>query len=105
MVPIHTHPPSRAYDEGWDRIFKKTSEASEDDLSSQSSANPDLGGGSNRPERRDESTSPEALPTPEREKQRAALAELTRLTEEMGGYSTDREKTEISSDDAKQTET
>ena len=24
MVPIHTKPPSRAYDEGWDAIFKKT---------------------------------------------------------------------------------
>ena len=23
MVPIHTKPPNREYDEGWDRIFKK----------------------------------------------------------------------------------
>lgn len=89
MVPIHTHPPSRAYDEGWDRIFgRKVDEARERFL-----------------EKPANEAVLEELAASDREKQRAALAELTRLTEEMGGYSTDREKTEISSDDAKQTET
>ena len=27
MVPIHTHPPSKAYDEGWDAIFGKKDDA------------------------------------------------------------------------------
>jgi hypothetical protein len=30
MVPIHTHPPSKEYDEGWDRIFGKKSAPEQD---------------------------------------------------------------------------
>ena len=33
MVPIHTHPPSKEYDEGWDRIFGKKKEEAADHLS------------------------------------------------------------------------
>ena len=30
MVPIHTRPPSKEYDEGWDAIFGKKDDASPD---------------------------------------------------------------------------
>lgn len=29
MVPIHTKPPCKEYDEGWDRIFKRPDRDSE----------------------------------------------------------------------------
>lgn len=58
MVPIHTKPPSRDYDDGWDRIFGKKKEADHiHELGSCSYCD-----------------------------RRLALKELTRLSEEYGGY-------------------
>ena len=65
MVPIHTKPPSREYDEGWDAIFKKTRckvcELAPQKLSANGMCAECYG-------------------------RREALRELTELSEEYGGY-------------------
>ena len=76
MVPIHTKPPSRAYDEGWDAIFGKRPDRDDHvhEVGSCSHCDALL-----RQSDTDQDT------------QRAALTELTRLSEEMGGYDTERD--------------
>lgn len=71
MVPIHTHPPNRAYDEGWDRIFgkKKSSKASATPLTGQELA---------------EKYGFE--PTPEWQARREALRKLTEDSQALGLY-------------------
>jgi hypothetical protein len=43
MVPIHTHPPSKEYDEGWERIFGKKKSAPGDESTEHGPQDPPSG--------------------------------------------------------------
>lgn len=72
MSKIITHPPSKQYDDGWDAIFGKKRPLTGEELATKYGF---------------EALSPEQQAANlDAESRRAALKELTRLTEEAGGY-------------------